>query len=134
MASKKTIKKAVKKMHPATIVCGVLFLAVGLVSGYFGCKMITKNDVFEVVGDKEIVLELNSDTIYTDPGVDCVSFGKDISDKVLVDTNMTLNHDGTYTINTSVAGEYYLIYTVDSPRYKDVQKVRVIKVGGDANE
>ncbi len=129
--SRSKVKKAVKNSHPITLILGIVFLIIGAVAGFFTCKIITKNDTFELIGESQINIAINGDTTYVDAGVTCVAFGRDESDKVVVKTNMTQNADGSYTIDTSTQGEYYIIYTVeDSLRYNDIQRVRVITVGG----
>ena len=133
--NKKKVEKAIKNTHPMIIILGIIFLVVGAVGGFFACKFISTNDSFELVGDDHIYLELNSSNIYTDAGVVCVAYGQDESDKVLFTTNMTENPDGTFTIDTSSEGEYYIIYTVkNSLKYNDIQRVRVITIGGTSNE
>lgn len=120
---KSQTKKAIKKTHGATLLLAVLFLIVGAVGGWFGYSYICKNDKFEVVGDKEITLTLNAS--YVEQGANIVAFGKDVSSTVKIEGE----------VNTSVEGEYYITYTVDNFKFKDVKKVRVVKVtAGEANE
>ena len=118
----KNIEKAIKKMHPITLAVGLIFLAVGILVGYLTSYFISKDDTFELIGDSSIVVEVGDAGVYTDEGVKCISYGRDLSKNVVVNTNMTKNDDGTYTFDTSAEGEFYIIYTVDD--------VRVITVGG----
>lgn len=120
---KSQTKKAIKKTHGATLLLAVLFLIVGAVGGWFCYGYVCKNDKFEVVGDKEITLTLNAS--YVEQGVNIVAFGKDVSSTVKIEGE----------VNTAVEGEYYITYTVDNFKFKDVKKVRVVKVtAGEANE
>ena len=126
----KNIEKTIKKMHPMTLIIGIVFLIMGVAIGYFTSFYLTKNDVFDVLGDKNVVVEVGSSGVYTDQGVKCISYGRDLSSDVVIDTNMTKNDDGTYTFDTTKEGEFYIIYTVDDVKYKGIQRVRVITVGG----
>lgn len=129
-STQKNIEKTIKKMHPITLVVGLVFLVLGVVIGYFTSNFITKNDSFELIGDSSIVVEVGATGIYTDEGVKCISYGRDLSKNVIVNTNMTKNDDGTYSFDTTEEGEFYIIYTVDDVKYKGIQRVRVITVGG----
>ena len=73
---------------------------------------------------KELTLSLNEE--FTDPGVNVVSFGKNLKDRVSVDSNL----------DTTKEGEYTIIYTVKSLKYKNIKRVRYITVGNgsDLNE
>ena len=113
---KKQAVKAIKKTHLATIVCVVVFLAVGIVGGFFAYNHFTKDDKFELIGEKDIVLTVG-DT-FVDEGYVVSAFGKDISDTVVV----------TGAVDTSQEGVYVLTYTSSHIKYKDVKKCRVITV------
>lgn len=93
--------------------------------GYVTVMVFTKNDTFELIGEKNIELTVNEE--YKEQGVKIISFGKDIKDKIEIESN----------VDTSKEGEYTVIYTVKSIfKYKDVKKVRYISVtnGSDVNE
>ena len=49
-------KKTAKKAHWGYIVIVVLFLAIGLVGGYYAAQFVTKTDCFELNGAKETEL------------------------------------------------------------------------------
>ena len=107
-----------------------LALALGLVIGWFGGQYFSKNDTFELVGEKEYFVELNSeDFLYEEEGVRIIEFGRDISDKVSFETNMTTLGDGKYNLDTTVPGRYYIKYTVASPRYGEICRIRIFTVG-----
>ena len=118
MAKKSKIEKAVnkqKKAHPIAFLLVVLFLAVGAVCGYFVTKHLTRNDKFEIIGEQTITINLGED-LPQDEGAVAISFGRDISSRIVVEDN----------INTEKAGRYYIKYTVDDIRYNGVVKYRYI--------
>jgi hypothetical protein len=112
----KQIKKSIKKTNKLTLFFTALFLVVGCVGGFFGYKTITQNDTFEIVGNKQITLSVGD--LYVEQGAKIVSFGKDISSKVIIEG----------TVDTTTAGEYAITYSVDDFLFKGVKKVRVVVV------
>ena len=131
MAKKSKIEKAVdkqKKAHPIAFFLVVLFLAVGAVCGYFVTKHLTRNDKFEIIGEQTITINLGED-LPQDEGAVAISFGRDISSRIVVEDN----------INIEKAGRYYIKYTVDDIRYNGVVKYRYIIIlapeeGGDIGD
>ena len=63
---KRKAKKALKKMHPAYIVIGVIALVIGLAVGYFGGSFMMGNDVLEVKGEKITVVNAGETVTYKD--------------------------------------------------------------------
>lgn len=116
--SKKAKKGNIKNFTLAVL---VILLAIGCVGGFFLANYITKNDKFEIIGEKTIVLTLGE--TYEDEKAVVISFGKDISDKVVSENN----------IDYSVAGEYYIKYSVDDFRFKDVYRYRYILIKEEAS-
>ena len=125
---KKDVKNTGKRLGVGGVIAIILCLVVGVVGGIFAEKLISRNDCFVLSGDKEIVVQVGDDFTYSEAGYKCVSFGKDISDKVVIDTNLTKNSDGTYTLDTTKEGDYYMIYTVDSLKYGKIKRVRTFTV------
>lgn len=113
---KRKATKAIKNTHGLTIFLVLLFFVVGAVGGFFAYRHLTKDDVFELVGEKEITLNIG-DT-YTDEGYVASAFGKDVSDKVVVNGQ----------VDTTKEGVYVVTYTVDHIKYKDVKRCRVVTV------
>ena len=112
----KQVEKVVKSTHWGTLLCVIMFLIIGIVAGFFTYKVITKEDKFQLIGDKEITINLG-DT-YEEKGITIIAFGKDISDKVVI----------TGTVDTTTEGTYNIVYTVDNFKYKDVKRIRTINV------
>lgn len=132
--AKKEFKSTTKRISVGGMIAIALTLIVSVVAGVFVEKLITKNDCFVLSGEKEFILEVGaagSTYTYKEEGFKAISFGKDLSDKVNVKTNMTKNDDGTYTIDTSQEGDYYLIYTIDSIKYGKIKRVRTFTVGAE---
>ncbi len=127
---KRKVKSKVRRLHPLTFVICFLCLALGVGAGIGAYTFISRDDCFVLNGEKNYTVSVGSDFTYGDEGAKVISFGKDISDRVQIETNLTEIGDGKYTADTSKTGEYYIIYTVDSIKYGDVQRVRVITVKG----
>ncbi len=127
---KRKAKSKAKKIHPLTYVICFLCLALGVGAGIGGYSLICRNDTFRVRGEANYVLKVGEQDqlTYKDEGVKIIEFGRDISDKVLTETNLTETDDGKYTVDTSKEGSYYIIYTVDSPKYGKVERIRTITV------
>ncbi len=110
------VKKVVKKTHWVTILCVALFLIIGLLAGMVTYNQITKDDVFEVVGDKEI--NLNIGDTYTELGAIAKAWGKDVSKDIVI----------TGVVDTTQEGSYNIVYTINNFKYKGVQRIRVVNV------
>ncbi|MFQ6752361.1 MAG: hypothetical protein ACLRFL_02200 [Clostridia bacterium] len=126
-SSKKTSKKVtktIKKLSPAVIFMAVILLAVGAVGGYFGFSFLIKDDCFEILGKDEITLFIGDP--YEDDGCKVIAFGRDESDKLKMETNLTKNNDGTYTSNEE--GTFYMVYTVDNLKYGTLFKIQKIRL------
>ncbi len=131
-----SIKRKIKKNTALTI--GVIvFLVIGAIAGYFSYGYFCKNDCFEMIAysNNEINVYIGPDEnlkTYTELGVKCISFGKDISNKV----NITYKYrqDNTFdaveveSVDCSVAGVYYAIYKIDNIKFKNVTLIRTIFV------
>lgn len=112
-ALEKNLKKQ-SKVHPVALIIVVGVLICGLFAGWFSVKYLTKNDKFEIVGQQNITLNLGEE--YIDEGAIAVSFGKDVSTKIKMENN----------IDKTKVGRYYIKYTVDDLRYKNVVRYRYI--------
>lgn len=116
---KREIKKDVKR-NPLPCVLAIVFLVLGLLAGGGTCYMLAKDDEFVLNNNEEnITLELGA--TYTEYGAKATAFGKDVSDKITI----------TGEVDTSTAGTYAIVYTCDSIRYKDIQRIRYVVVLGE---
>ena len=126
MARKSSVEKSInkaKKSHPIAMLLVVIFLVVGCFAGYFVSVYLTKNDKFEIIGDKEIVLYVGEE--YEELGAEVVAFGKDISSEIIIENE----------IDNTKAGTYYVKYTIDNFKYSGVVRYRYVTVvEGGANE
>jgi hypothetical protein len=122
--TQKKINKEIKKMGFGTIMLAVLFLAIGAVGGFFGVKLMTKNDCFEIVGNDEITLQIGE--TYKDESVNVVSFGKNVSKDVEIETNLQKNENGEYFAEEE--GTFYIIYKSTNFKYGTLFKVQKIRL------
>lgn len=130
--TKRKVKKGIKKLNGWTVFFCIIALAAGVAAGVGAYKLVCRNDEFELKGKKEYYVELRSGAFeYIESGVSIVEFGKDISDEVIVKTNMTDLGNGKYEADASIPGKYYIEYTVDSPKYGEVRRIRTFVVGGE---
>ncbi len=129
--ARKQLKREARRMNAWTFLVCILALTVGFGAGIGAYGFICRDDCFYVIGKKEIAVPLGEDFLYNDKGAMVVEFGQDISEKVKVETNLTDLGDGIYTVDTSVSGRYYIRYTVDTPKYGNVCRIRTFVVGGD---
>ena len=127
---KRKVKRKVKRLHPLPFVICFLALALGIGAGIGAYTFISRDDCFVINGEKNYEVSVGTEFTYVDEGAKVIAFGRDVSDKVKVETNLTEVSEGKYTADTTKTGEYYIIYTVDSAKYGEVQRVRVITVKG----
>jgi len=122
--TKRKIEKQVKsqvKKRPWMILV-VILLAAAAVGGFFLAQTLTKNDTFEIIGQKTVYLSVG-DT-YEEAGAKAVSLGRDISASIKTES----------TVNTQTAGEYYVKYTVEDIRFGNVCRYRYVIVQEVGNE
>ena len=130
---KRKAKKKIKRIHPLSFVVWIVALALGVALGAGACAFLCRNDGFELVGKSEIIIPLEEGKTYeyTDKGAKAVSFGRNISRSVRVETDLKEIDDGVYEIDASCEGSYYIVYTVDDARFGEIKRVRTITVGGE---
>ena len=135
--AEKAVRSAVRRANKATLIAAVLFLAAGIGGGILTCRALGKNDAFELIGEKDIVLSVGD--AYTELGCRAVSLGRDLSNKVTVEIRFR-PADGeeraAERVDTSVPGEYIIVYRVSgSLGYgKDYKRVRTVVVtAGEEN-
>ena len=125
----KQAAKLARKVHAGYLVVGAIFLIIGLAAGAFLAHGSISGDLFTLNGEKERSVAIGEELIYVDEGISCISMGKDLSDKVKIETNMTTTDGVTYTADTSADTEYYITYTVTEGRYAGLSRVRTFTVG-----
>lgn len=118
------------------------FFIIGILAGGFGLHFLTQNDCFEMVSvagstDIEIGGESNPDT-YQELGVKCIAFGKDVSDTVIIKYlyREDISHDPreVTSIDASVEGFYYVVYTSSNLKYRTVKLIRNVIVFNGAGD
>lgn len=115
--TKKT--KSNKKTKKQPIFLTVIFVIAIIFGsgGYLTFNLLTKNDKFEIVGEKNITLAVGED--YVEQGAKIISFGRDRSESLQILES---------TVDTSVAGEYYVKYSSTDYRFKNVIRYRYVVV------
>ena len=124
----------VKKLGFKGILIILIVTIIGVAVGAGVCFVISPNDCFDMIGKDEITLtlrneneEISKQNSYYDEGVKIVSFGRDISDKVYIMTDLKQNEDGSYYADQ--AGTYYIIYRVKDIKYGkifNIQRIRLV--------
>ena len=123
--TKRSAKKNIKKIGTSGIIAVVCLLLIGVVGGVFTLKYFTRNDCFNPLGKDEITLMIGE--TYVDDGIYAVSFGRDVSDKAYIETNLQMNDQGEYYADE--IGTYYIVYKVDDIKYDKlftIQRIRLI--------
>lgn len=154
--SKKSYKKTTKKVqkninkiahkNPVAIVVIIAFIIIGLLGGFFGISILTKNDTFEM---NEYVHQTSRDEVtelfgeetfeytillleeeYQEPGATCIFFGKENDVTITYSYREDISFDPVQVekIDTSISGFYYVTYTNSTLKYKNVVLIRTIQV------
>lgn len=130
MASKKAqkqLKKKLKKIHPVTKAIAILFLVIGVAGGALFSLHTFQNDRFLLKGETNFSIDVGETYTYVEQGVDAVCFGRDVSNKLTVETDLEKDADGNYIIPTDKAGVYTITYTVDCLKFGEKAPNGVIK-------
>lgn len=125
--SKRTRKKAtkeLKKIDAKTWIIAILVLVIGVGIGVGAWFLTSKNDCFEIIGTSELTLTLEE--TYTDEGVKIVSFNKDISGEVVIETDLKKDGNGKYYAEE--IGTYYIKYSSMDLKYGKIFKVEKIRL------
>lgn len=126
--------KRKEKIRLETVLPALLFVIGLLVGAALVPALAGENSGIALVGEKKVTVAADEDFSYVDEGVQFFYFGIDLSEHVEITTNMTKNADGSYTVDTSAAGVYYIAYTSTHPLFeRDVRLVRTFVVGGNTN-
>lgn len=139
-SAKKSAKKALRKTHPATILVAVLCLVAGIAAGSITAVHVSKNDRFLLVGESAYSVDMGTSFTYREEGVEAVSFGRDVSGKVHVETTLEKDAAGNYIIPTDKEGVYTITYTVDAFKFGEnapngvVKRIRTFTVSGSEED
>ena len=134
-STKKTRKNAnntIKKAGIKGMIIALCVLVICLGVGVCGAFILTKDDCFTLKGNRDVILTV--ETPYVEDGFTIIEFGKDVSDKVEIETNMLIDEQGNYTpqydeLGNPVAGQYYIIYkakTFKYSKFSTVEKIRFV--------
>lgn len=133
--AKKTMKKS-----PVALIIILVMLVVGLVGGFFAHKYAFASDTFQMnaYSTGEIDICIGADEkyqTYTELGVTCVNFGKDVSKECTVKyyfrADMTADQVEVTKVDEKIPGMYYAVYSTTSSKYKTVTLIRNIVVLGE---
>lgn len=141
--TKNSAKKVAKKIKANWFIVALVFI-IAAAGGFYAHKFVCKNDIYEMVainGKTDIVLggtESDALTIYEEPGVKCIAFGKDYSKDFTV--KYFYRNDLTEKevevkkedITTATPGIFYAVYESPTIKYKTVKLIRnIIVLGGE---
>ncbi len=136
--AKRGVKNAFGRLHTATKLLMVLALLAGLAAGAFVCWRASRDDRFVLKGQTSFSIDFMEGSTtpyyYTEEGVEAYCFGKDVSEKLSVETTLQRDAEGRYMIPTDKEGVYTITYTVDAPKFGEkapngqIKRVRVFTV------
>lgn len=118
--SKKSGSKLTKSLGILAVVFLVIGVGLGIGTGFYLCR----NDCFEIIGSDELTLTIGEN--YYDEGCKVVSFGRDISDEVEIETDLIINSDGSLTGDDTKT--YYILYKSNDIKYGKVFTVTKIRL------
>ena len=135
--SKNSNVRAIKSLGFKAILIVLLVTLVGVAIGAGVCWYVCQDDCFTIIGKEEFTMPMSTieyvngeaievPTSYFDEGVKVVSFGRDISNEVYVETDLKKNEDGSYYADE--VGTYYIIYKTDDIKYGKVFTVERIRL------
>lgn len=139
LISEKNIKKSKKSLNKLGISWIIVSVCIcfGLLAGFLTTKLITKNDVYEMVtyasGSADVYIgQQESIKTYKELGVRCISFGKDVSSKFTVTyyyrSDLTEKEIKVDKVDETKEGIYYAVYTAPAKKYSTVKLIRNIFV------
>ena len=93
-----------------------------------------REDRFLLKGESNFSLDVGEVYTYAEQGVEAICFGRDVSHKLTVETDLEKDANGNYIIPTDKAGVYTITYTVDCLKFGEkapngvVKRIRVFTV------
>ena len=135
--SKNSNARAIKKLGFKAVLIILLVTIIGGAIGVGACWFVCRDDCFTIIGKDEFTLPMTTlenvngefvevPTSYVDEGVKIVSFGRDISDEVYIETDLKQNPDGSYYADE--VGTYYMIYKTNDIKYGKIFTVERIRL------
>lgn len=132
-------KKSISKAGVSIIVI-IIFLIIGVAGGFLVARYAFPNDTFEMVASASGSTDIyiggeDGESNYTELGVKCVAFGKDISNECTVTyyyrADLTEDAVQVEGVDESTEGMYYAVYTCPNIKYSSVKLIRNIIVLGE---
>ena len=137
-SAKRYVKKGFKRLHAATKLAMAVALIIGIAAGALACIHFSKDDRFVLKGQTSFSFDMvegsTTPYLYTEEGVEAYCFGKDVSGKLSVETNLEKDAEGRYIIPTDKEGVYTITYTVDALKFGEyapngqIKRIRVFTV------
>ena len=135
--AKRRVRRWVKNLHPVIKVLCVVCLLVGIACGAAYCLITFPNDRFVLKGSTQFSIDVGAEGstyLYEEEGLEAVCFGRDVSGKLYIETELQQNADGKYIIPTDKEGVYTITYTVDAFKFGEkgpngvIKRIRVFTV------
>ncbi len=120
----KQVEKTLKHTNKNVLIALLVLVLLGALIGVGLCWYLSRNDKFEIIGRDEITLTLGES--YLNEGVAVVSFGRDMSAKVEIDTNLNRGANGEFS--SDEIGTFYIVYKVNCLKYGSIFKVQKIRL------
>ena len=114
----------VKNLKGKNLLAVILSCIIGIAAGIAAFFVISSNDTFEIIGSEQVTVFIGDE--YIDEGVKIIEFGKDLSDKATLDSNLVLING-----KTAELGTFYVKYSADTVKYGKlfkIEKIRLINV------
>ena len=135
--SKRSNTRKIKRLGLKAILIILLVTIIGGAIGVGACWFVCRDDCFDIMGQDELTLPMtvinyiNGEAVeiptsYVDEGVKVVSFGRDISKDVYIETDLKKNQDGSYYADE--IGTYYIIYKTNDIKYGKIFTVERIRL------
>lgn len=116
------------KHRVLVFILAVVLFALGAAGGFFGLQALTKDDGFSMIGQDFV--EISMYTAYEEQGATSVFFGREGEVRTAYYYREDISYDpvAVESVDTSVNGFYYAVYTSDALPYRGVELIRTIEV------
>lgn len=128
--TQKNVNSTLKKVGFKGILIALCVLVVFVAIGGGACYFLTKDDCFKLNGNANV--EFSVETPYIEEGFTVIEFGRDVSSKVEIETNMIVDENGNYTpqydeLGNPIIGQYYIIYRAKTFKYSKFSTIERIR-------